>query len=111
MPKRVHPHNAEFQRLLHARGMTLEKLARQMGLGETHVHLCQVVNGRRVGRRTVGRLKEVLPEPEWEVVRKFRASHLGDEVDEFLNVPRGTLPADELSGSEGRSNAPQARKI
>lgn len=91
MPKRIHPHNAEFQKLLHARGMTLRKLAKQMGIGETHVHLCQVVNGRREGRRTVARLKEVLPEAEWEIVRKFREVALGEGIDNFLNVPRGTF--------------------
>jgi hypothetical protein len=90
MPKRVHPHNTEFQRLLHARGMTLKKLALQMDLGKTHVHLCQVVNGRRLGPRTVTKLRHILPEDEWEAVRAFRALHLGAGVDEFVDVPRGT---------------------
>lgn len=84
MPKRSRPHNAEFQKLLHARGMTLKKLARQLQAGDTHVHLCQVVNGRRIGKRTVARLKDILPEAEWEVVRKFRETQLGSDVHNFL---------------------------
>lgn len=96
MPKRSRPHNAAFQEMLHKRGMTLAKLAKQMGLGQqgegkTHVHLCQVVNGRRRGVRTVARLREILPEDEWEVVRAFRAATLGSDVDAFLNVPHGTI--------------------
>lgn len=86
MPKRLHPHNAEFSKLLHARGMTLQKLAKQLRLGgDTHVHLCQVVNGRRAGRRTVARLKDVLPEAEWEIVKKFREAQLGVGIDSFLD--------------------------
>lgn len=85
MPKRTHPHNAEFQKLLHARGMTLGKLTRQMGPhAKTHVHLCQVVNGRRKGSRTMARLKEILPEAEWEAVKAFRESVLGKGIDSFV---------------------------
>lgn len=91
MPKRTHPHNAEFQRLLHARGMTLAKLARQLcSTTRTHVHLCQVVNGRREGRRTVARLKEILPEVEWEAVRSFRAAQMGEGIDRFLEDESST---------------------
>lgn len=85
MPKRTHPNNAEFTKLLHARDMTLQKLAKQLQGGETHVHLCQVVNGRRVGKRTVARLRDILPEAEWEIVRKFREARLGAGIDSFLD--------------------------
>lgn len=86
MPKRTHPHNAEFQRLLHARGMTLAKLAAQMKLGRTHVHLCQVVNGRRIGQRTMSRLRDILPQDEWDAVLAFRLRQLGADADTGLDA-------------------------
>lgn len=85
MPKRTHPHNAEFQRLLHDRGMTLIKLAKELRLGKTHVHLCQVVNGRRVGHRTMLRLRDALPENEWTALLKFRGGVLGEDIDKCLD--------------------------
>lgn len=91
MPKRTRPHNSEFQKLLHARGMTLTKLAVQVSPdATTHVHLCQVVNGRREGRRTMRRLKEILPEAEWEAVKIFRQAQMGKGIDAYLEEPCST---------------------
>lgn len=84
MPKRINPHNAELQQLLHARSMTIAGIARQLDMGESHVHLCQVFNGRREGRKTMRRLKTVLADEEWKVLIAFRRTVLGPDVDKYL---------------------------